>query len=479
MRVVVLEELLDSQALSLEVHCEPEGARSQSVRIVHASEVPSIDSWLRGGEVLLTVGALVDLADPTASADYAARVRAGGAVALGIGLGEGLPHSEVPPTVVAAAKKEGLVLFGVPQRTAFVDVVDAFTSLREAEYARELHAVASAQRSIAGLLAGPGMERAIESLRSRLGAEVAVLNPAGGVIAGGLTAAAVAEAAATAVRAALSASAGPQAADLPDLVLYPVGAGPLAWLAVRGGQDGTRSFSSRARSLVLTTTAALLHISLSGTEPQDASAVLNPQASLPERRAAWHLTGAEEEGELRLVCLEQVPADRVLWLVGWLAGAAGMAGDSATAAILCGPRAYPQVLRIARLAGAEVREDAEVDLESAAHTAAGWFGGADPQSELAGLLGAVDPTAAARFADRVLGPLATAPRSWMVTLRTAARLGQTGEPVAAELGVHRHTVRAHMKKLGDLLGRDLHDPEQLRLVHVALQLRERSLTNRM
>lgn len=50
MRVVVLEELLDSQALSLEVHCEPEGARSQSVRIVHASEVPSIDSWLRGGK---------------------------------------------------------------------------------------------------------------------------------------------------------------------------------------------------------------------------------------------------------------------------------------------------------------------------------------------------------------------------------------------------------------------------------------------
>lgn len=140
---------------------------------------------------------------------------------------------------------------------------------------------------------------------------------------------------------------------------------------------------------------------------------------------------------------------------------------------------YPQVLRIARLAGAEVREDVEVDLESAAHTAAGWFGGADPQSELAGLLGAVDPTAAARFADRVLGPLATAPRAWMVTLRTAARLGQTGEPVATELGVHRHTVRAHMKKLGDLLGRDLHDPEQLRLVHVALQLRERSLTDRM
>ena len=94
-------------------------------------------------------------------------------------------------------------------------------------------------------------------------------------------------------------------------------------------------------------------------------------------------------------------------------------------------------------------------------------------------MGSVDPTAAARFADRVLGPLAKAPPAWMVTLRAAARQGQTGEPVAAELGLHRHTVRAHLKKLGDLLGRDLHDPEQLRLVHVALQLRERSLTNRM
>lgn len=476
--MVVLGELLDRPELDLAVHSDPPGARRQSVRIVHASEVPGIEAWLRGGEILLTVGALLDLTDPEACADYAQRVRRSGAAALGVGLGSELPHRDVPAPLIAAARKAGLALFGVPEHVAFVDIVDAFTSLREAAYAQELHAVASAQRAVAGLLAGPGIERAVEALRSRLGAEVAVINPAGIVIAGGLGAPALAEAAAVAVRAAFADGSGPQP-SVGGLLLFPVGAPAQAWLVVQLGRPSARSFSPRARDLILTTAAALLQISLSGSQPPDASAALSPAASLPERQAAWARTDSGESDHLRLLRIGEVPSDRLLRLVSWIPGTAGTAGDDVAAAVLCSPRAYPQVLQAARWARAEILEDVEADLESAAQTAAGWFGGGDPQAELANLLGALDADIAARFAGRLLGPLAAAPAAWTATLRTAARLGQTGEATAAELGLHRHTVRTHLKKLGELLGRDLQDPEQLRLMHVAFQLRERSLTNRM
>jgi purine catabolism regulator len=33
-----------------------------------------------------------------------------------------------------------------------------------------------------------------------------------------------------------------------------------------------------------------------------------------------------------------------------------------------------------------------------------------------------------------------------------------GDPAAKALGIHRHTLRARMKKAAELLGRDLDDP---------------------
>jgi purine catabolism regulator len=74
-----------------------------------------------------------------------------------------------------------------------------------------------------------------------------------------------------------------------------------------------------------------------------------------------------------------------------------------------------------------------------------------------GLAALLDPAATRAFAEALLAPL-TAGGDLVPSLRTwLAHHGQW-EPAAAELGVHRHTLRKRMRRAAELLGRDLDDP---------------------
>jgi DNA-binding PucR family transcriptional regulator len=82
---------------------------------------------------------------------------------------------------------------------------------------------------------------------------------------------------------------------------------------------------------------------------------------------------------------------------------------------------------------------------------------------LAALLLAADPALATELAERHLAPLAELPRVQRRRLEETLRawLDRPGQvqAVAAELGVHPQTVRYRLRKLRDLFGPSLDDPE--------------------
>ncbi|RAG59955.1 PucR family transcriptional regulator, partial [Burkholderia multivorans] len=59
--MVTLGQLWARRELALEIAVDPPGAREKEVTIVHSSELPEVDEWLAGGEVLLTIGVGQDL----------------------------------------------------------------------------------------------------------------------------------------------------------------------------------------------------------------------------------------------------------------------------------------------------------------------------------------------------------------------------------------------------------------------------------
>lgn len=83
-------------------------------------------------------------------------------------------------------------------------------------------------------------------------------------------------------------------------------------------------------------------------------------------------------------------------------------------------------------------------------------------AELAGqgLLGLLDPAAAQAFSAAVLAPLtAYGSRADLVeSLRAYLDSNGHWDAAAQRLGVHRHTLRYRMRRVAELLGRDLDDP---------------------
>jgi purine catabolism regulator len=101
--MVTLEQIWTRAELALEIIVDSPTAAEQNVTIVHSSELPEVDEWLAGGEVLLTIGVGQDLGGDTVG-DYVRRLKTVGVHALGIGLGSDLPWQQVPPKLVSAAR---------------------------------------------------------------------------------------------------------------------------------------------------------------------------------------------------------------------------------------------------------------------------------------------------------------------------------------------------------------------------------------
>ncbi|MEO5873574.1 MAG: PucR family transcriptional regulator [Streptosporangiaceae bacterium] len=434
--------LLPLTATSLEV----------PVRWVAVSELPDPTSFLEGGELVLTTGMRLD--DPSG---YVARLASRGVAGLGFGVG--LSHSAVPAALVAAASAHGLPLLEVPRPTPFVAVGKAVSMMLAAEQYEDVTRAFQAQRELTrAALRGP--DAVVALLARELRGWALLLDSSGGVR---QAAPASARTRAPAIAAELPRLRSAASLALPGpIVVQPVGVGPRprGYLAV--GTD--QPLRPVAHTIVGAAVSLLtLQHEVPRGEPELraalASLLLGGTPAVPEAPVRVVACSAEALPALEadpvgdrcltlprpggfLLIVPDAVLTRVLEL---LPGSAGVGGSAALAEIARSRREAEQALAAAR-------------------------GGVRRYEDLPGrgLLQLIDPEASRGFAEALLAPLDPGLRE---SLHAYLAANGQGDPAARALGIHRHTLRARMRRAAELLGRDLDDPgtrAELWLAYAAL-----------
>lgn len=504
--MVTLGQLWARSELDLEIVVDPPGARDAAITIVHSSELPEVDEWLAGGEVLLTIGVGQDLSADTVG-DYVARLKVAGIHALGIGLGRDLPSQAIPPTLISHAREHELALFGVPEPVPFIAVVDAFTRMREEETNRELTRASSAGRRFATELAQQGPAALVRDLAETLATNIQFVSPTGRSLIGAgptgigrtgasLSAAGLAgmgsvggDAPAPVRRELIAESLKPSLA--PRLLraengiveAVPVGDGQVrGWILAPAEAAG----SPRTRSLLLSTAAALLGLSVSEDPPRrEESQLFASPMTTAEARIEWsERTGTAPVSRVKFTVFGGVRGDGPEALLEDLGGATLLSRAGSTLGVVhmgesaqVEDEADPATLvdRVAEVTGLDELFAKMIPLSQVHHTWTVWRTQHEASnSDVRALLSSIDESAARRFTDRILGGLLAAKdgQDLLLTLRAFIAAGGVRDTVATDLGIHRHTVRARMAKIEKILDRDLSRSESVQAVALALELAE-------
>ncbi|MBG0815806.1 PucR family transcriptional regulator [Planomonospora sp. ID82291] len=476
-------------------------ALDRPVRWVAVSELEDPTPFLEGGELVLTTGMPLDAAG---AGPYVGRLVARGV--SGLGFGVGLGHGTVPAGLLAAADRAGLPLLEVPRETPFVAVGKAVSDLLAAEQYEEITRAFAAQgRLTRAALRPEGARAVVDRLARELGGWAVLLDEAGAVRhAAGRGAAAVGAVLPELGRLRGRAREGGRAASLAlstpgeHVVVQPVGArraggffavglgrpftpvehtvvnaaGSLLTLALEHGREHLAA-ERRVR-------AAALRLLLAGQTAAGRETLERLGDRFPDGPLVVLAAGGDREAVLEAV-LETVPelvgetagqgfavaeGDRVLVLVP----AAG--ADEAVAALAGRAGACPLGV------GAPVGpEDLRTGIEQADRALASARGPAGPVVRFAdlagrGLLALLDAGAAAAFSAALLAPLREyGSRADLVeSLRAYLACNGHWDAAAQRLGVHRHTLRYRMRRVAELLGRDLDDPAVRAELWVALSV---------
>ncbi|MFC5236462.1 PucR family transcriptional regulator ligand-binding domain-containing protein [Pseudonocardia zijingensis] len=495
--MLTVADLVADPALRLAVAACPDEL-GREIEAAAVSELAEPGPWLQGGELLLTIGLLLDESDAGCTA-YVAGLRAAGVRALGLGLGADLRYQSAPPCLVRAAQEARLPLLTVPDGVPFIAVTKAVFAWRAREERRQLEWALHTQRALTAAAVQPGglagilaayeratgraalvvdlLERPIAS--SRPGHEplareftdlLARVRPQG----------------------LLGAAVDTTAAHRREV--HPLGSRRLrAWLLVAGPAD-------RAGSGIVTgDLVSLLSLELERVRGLGASR---------------HRDRAQLLARLSRGIVDDLVAVR------WLESA-GLPGDELRAAVVAAPRAAELAADLAdalpdaltRVAGSPEEPVVELAVPDAVDVAAALATlaparpagigigvrpgalavslrqahSALPESRVSGrhvhaadlassrrLLAAVPTEHLAGFADAVLGPLDADARSADLLRTLAAFLEHNGhwESAAAALQVHRHTVRNRMATVEELTGRRFGSAQDRHELWLALRARD-------
>jgi PucR family transcriptional regulator, purine catabolism regulatory protein len=458
---------------------------------VHVSELADPTPFLEGGELLLTTG-LALVQEGTDVADYVRRLAEAGVV--GLGLGTGLSHPQVPPDLVAAAEDHGLALLEVPRQTPFIALSRAVSAALAAEEYAAVTRASAVQQELTRAAVAPGAPgTVVEKLARHLGGWALLVDAAGTPLEASPQGATGHAGELTAAVDRLRAARPPAAAALTrpgeTVLLQSLGTGSRTRGFVAVGRPGPFPPADRhvvnGAALLLTLgmeqaraldtagaalRAALLRLLLAGevTEVAPALAALGEQLpespvrtlvvlGSPEQRAAAVDVAADAAAHAREPLFSAELDGALVVLVpdaGSLAGRLAVLPERVPGAVLGtgSPVPWPRLADGVR----QARQAAE-------HGRAGGH----PVTSFAdlagrGLSGLLDPAATAAFAEAVLAPLAAADRAGPGDLVESLRVwlaahGQW-EPAAARLGVHRHTLRKRIRRVEELLGRELDSP---------------------
>jgi purine catabolism regulator len=499
-----LREVVGLAELGLVVRAGGEGL-DRPVRWAAVSELEDPRPFLEGGELLLTTGMRI----PERSAGFAAYVRRlveAGVVGLGVGVG--LSHQQIPAGWVRAAERASLPLLEVPEPTPFIAVTKAVSALLAAEEYDEATRAHAAQREL--IRAALSTENAQDAILTRLSRSVGgfalLLDAAGGLLqaspaSSAERAADVAEEVARLRPRGLLASSVVSGLD-GSVVIQPLGVrGRARGFLVVGAPRSLRPHDQAVVNLAVSLLSLAL-VRAHGRSQADRGVraaalrmlVEGHGGDLPLDALGW--TGLRR-GPVRVVLARAASADpavvaaaedRVLELVPGAAVASGVEPDEPTDVVALVPAAEawdaatalceePGVVTAAGVGDGARFDDAPSLARSwarARQALAASPGGARAFDDLgAGLESLLDPAATDAWAAALLAPLdepgeradlAETLRAWL------ARHGQV-DAAAADLGVHRHTVRHRLRRAEALLGRSLDDAGVRAELYLALSRR--------
>ncbi|ANP49812.1 purine catabolism regulator [Streptomyces griseochromogenes] len=513
-----LASLVHHSALKLTVRAG-EDHLDVPVRWAHVSELADPVPYMEGGELLLITALKLDAEDPEAMRRYVKRLVGAGVVGLGFAVG--VNYEEIPDALVDAAEEEGLPLLEVPRRTPFLAISKAVSAAIAADQYRAVTAGFAAQRELTKQALSAGPEGLLAALAAQVDGWAALYDASGAVVAaapewaGRRAARLTAEVERLRERPAPASAVvgGPDNPDGQDRVeLHSLGTGrrPRAALAV-----GTAAALGTAERYAVHSAIALLTLttersrSLHEAEQRVGAAVLRMLlAGEPDhaRAVAGSLYGGLLDAPFRIIVAESAPGSAARAdgdALGGIAEAAESAAARAGEAVLVVPEGERLVV-LAADGGAAVAACAAYAATLEAGRAVPEQTAGDEAELVVGLSAPAGPIAAAAaykqaeqalsvarrrgrvlveheqlaagsvlplladdavkaFADGLLralhehdatgrGDLVASLRAWL------SRHGQW-DAAAADLGVHRHTLRYRMRRVEEILGRSLDDPD--------------------
>ncbi|GAA3936849.1 PucR family transcriptional regulator [Streptomyces gulbargensis] len=498
-----LASLVQHSSLKLVVRAG-EDRLDTPVRWAHVSELTDPVPYMEGGELLLTTALTLDAEDPAAMRRYVRRLLAAGVVGLGFAIG--VNYDAIPDALLDAAREEHLPLLEVPRRTPFLAISKAVSAAIAADQYRAVTAGFEAQRELTRAALAEGPDAVVARLAAHVDGWAALYDTSGTVVAASPDWAARRAARLTPDVERLRERPAPASAVVggtDDRVeLQSLGSGR----RVRGALAvGTAAPLGTAERYAVHSAIALLTLttersrSLQAAEQRLGAAVLRMLlAGQPDhaRAVAGDVYGNLLDAPFRLLVAETAaggeksPAEPALpVLAEALETAAARAGE----AVLAVPEGDDRLVVLAGDGGAVVaacagyaeREAEEAGLVVGLSAPAGPIAAAAAYRQAEQALsvarrrgralveheelaaGSVLPLladdAVRAFADGMLralrqhdatgrGDLVASLRAWL------SRHGQW-DAAAADLGVHRHTLRYRMRRVEEILGRSLDDPD--------------------
>ncbi|MFB7668646.1 PucR family transcriptional regulator [Kitasatospora sp. NPDC056138] len=512
---MTLEDLLADRSLGLRLLAEGDSPRAP-VQWVHVSDLEDPTPFLEQGLVLLTTWLLPR--DPAATDEYVRRLRAAGVCALGFGYDATQRLTGCPPELVEAARRHAMPLFEVPQSTPFIAVTRAVaTALAAEENARSQALHRTAQELTRAAASDDGARRIVMQLAKAVDGWVVLASPTGKAVHASPHHA-VRRLAQLGEQFGYLARTGPRTAaavrvDDDAVQLQTLGVDRVRGLLVVGHGHELDSYAFAA----IDTAACLLTVRLERSRGQYRaerrlhSAVLNLLLAGRFAEAEAVLGELAEQlpaPPLRVHLLELEPRrlDTVL-LACAAAAARGREGQLSAAPQERPPQsggsspepgrpaAQPNTLVVLATAGGHL----EQVLPEIAARAEGVLGSSEPR-ELAGLTTGLAEAEqaltaarasgrAVRFEDlsrgrllellgeermhhwaaRVLRPLLEGEPEDLATVRAWLAHAGSLKDAAAELGVHRNTVRQRLQRIRQLVDHDLDDAVDRAELLIALQ----------
>jgi purine catabolism regulator len=454
------------------------------LRWVAVSELTDPTPYLEGGELLLTTGLALEPDDAAGLTGYVERLQRRGVVA--VGLGTGVRHDVVPPGLVAAAENAGLPLLDVPPPTPFIAVTRAVADLvAQAEREDVTRSLDAHRRLTRAALQRDGADGVVRELARLVGGWVVVTDARGAVThsAGDVPTAAPVLVGAEVARLAPQGLRGASSVSSSDaaLAVHPLGVAgaPLGYLAVGQPSSAPRPVRGAVAAVV-----SLLSLALQRSDAADAEhrRVLAAAADLLVR-------GRTEAAEALLSVVGEGASgsDDLVVLVAPSAAAPANASlppgnlvtsDGTHLVALAPVPLAEETSRVLRTSGpvGRSRPVARGQVPRGLAEARAALATATRPGDLvtfadvlaAGVPALVDEEAARTWAEQLLAPvrgdedLLRSLRTWLV------HHGQL-QPAAAELGVHRHTLRHRLARVEELLGRPLASPQTRMDLWFALQ----------